>query len=105
MLTSLIGQAIAGFSATTNAQRRYDGDRNALWFVPMRVYGIFTQTPNRFFIIAILSAISIGLQNFYFASSAAILTAKLRTLVFKAILRQDSKQFTLNSYVNLMSSS
>lgn len=71
------GQAIAGFSAPTNAERRYDGDRNALWF----------------FIIAILSALSIGLQNFYFASSAAVLTAKLRSICFKAILRQDVEYF------------
>ncbi|KAG2129495.1 P-loop containing nucleoside triphosphate hydrolase protein [Suillus clintonianus] len=71
------GQAITGFSAPTNAQRRLDGDRNALWF----------------FLIAILSAISIGFQNYYFASSAAILTAKLRSLSFKAILRQDIEYF------------
>ncbi|KAG1881998.1 P-loop containing nucleoside triphosphate hydrolase protein [Suillus tomentosus] len=71
------GQAITGFSAPTNAERRYDGDRNALWF----------------FIIAILSAVSIGLQNYYFASSAAILTAKLRSISFKAILRQDIAYF------------
>lgn len=71
------GQAITGFSAPTNAQRRYDGDRNALWF----------------FIIAILSALSIGLQNFYFASSAAILTARLRSICFRAILRQDVEFF------------
>ncbi|KAG2338495.1 P-loop containing nucleoside triphosphate hydrolase protein [Suillus weaverae] len=71
------GQAITGFSAPTNAQRRHDGDLNALWF----------------FIIAILSAISIGFQNFYFASSAAILTAKIRSICFKAILRQDIEYF------------
>ncbi|OAX42868.1 P-loop containing nucleoside triphosphate hydrolase protein [Rhizopogon vinicolor AM-OR11-026] len=71
------GQAIAGFSAPTNAQRRSEGDRNALWF----------------FIIAILSAITIGLQNFYYASCAAILTAKIRSLCFKAILRQDIEYF------------
>ncbi|KAG1751165.1 P-loop containing nucleoside triphosphate hydrolase protein [Suillus lakei] len=71
------GQAISGFSAPTNAQRRHDGDLNALWF----------------FIIAILSAISIGFQNYYFASSAAILTAKIRSICFKAILRQDIEYF------------
>lgn len=71
------GQAITGFSAPTNAQRRHDGDLNALWF----------------FIIAILSAICIGFQNFYFASAAAILTAKLRSICFKAILRQDIEYF------------
>ncbi|KAG1745981.1 P-loop containing nucleoside triphosphate hydrolase protein [Suillus paluster] len=71
------GQAISGFSAPTNAERRYDGDRNALWF----------------FIIAILSTISIGFQNYFFASSAATLTAKLRSISFKAILRQDIEYF------------
>ena len=29
-LTS-IGRAFSGFSATTNSERRYEGDRNALW--------------------------------------------------------------------------
>lgn len=71
------GQAISGLSAPTNAERRHDGDLNALWF----------------FIIAILSALSIGFQNFYFASSAAILTAKIRSICFKAILRQDIEYF------------
>lgn len=71
------GQAIAGFSAPTNAERRYEGDRNALWF----------------FLIAILSAVATGFQNYYFASSAAILTAKLRSLCFRAILRQDIEYF------------
>jgi hypothetical protein len=26
-----IGRAFSGFSATTNSERRYEGDRNALW--------------------------------------------------------------------------
>lgn len=71
------GQAISGLSAPTNSERRHDGDLNALWF----------------FIIAILSALSIGFQNYYFASSAAILTAKIRSICFKAILRQDVEYF------------
>jgi ATP-binding cassette, subfamily B (MDR/TAP), member 1 len=50
-------------------------DRNALWF----------------FVIAILSTIAIAFQNYLFASSAAQLTFKLRSLSFQAILRQDSQ--------------
>jgi hypothetical protein len=46
---------------------------------------------SRFFIIAIVSSFSIGIQNFFFASSAVRLTSKLRALSFRAILRQDSK--------------
>ncbi|KII86752.1 hypothetical protein PLICRDRAFT_55662 [Plicaturopsis crispa FD-325 SS-3] len=66
-------KGITGFSDNTNSQRRFDGDRNALWF----------------FLIAILSMFSIGLQNFLFASAAATLTSKLRSLSFRAMLRQD----------------
>jgi hypothetical protein len=44
ILTSLVGQAIAGFSAATNGERRYQGDRNALWFVLMRIHGAFAET-------------------------------------------------------------
>ncbi|KAH7885321.1 P-loop containing nucleoside triphosphate hydrolase protein [Phlebopus sp. FC_14] len=72
-----ICQAISGFSETDRSVMRRDGDRNALWF----------------FLIAILSAVCIGLQNYYFASSAATLTSKLRSLTFKAILRQDIEYF------------
>ncbi|KAG2740983.1 P-loop containing nucleoside triphosphate hydrolase protein [Suillus brevipes Sb2] len=73
----IFGQAISSFSATTNSERRYEGDRNALWF----------------FILAILCAICMGFQTYFFASSAAVLTAKLRSMSFKAILRQDIEYF------------
>ncbi|KAG2045340.1 P-loop containing nucleoside triphosphate hydrolase protein [Suillus americanus] len=73
----IFGQAISGFSATTNPERSYEGDRNALWF----------------FILAILSGLCMGFQNYFFASAAAVLTAKLRSLSFKAILRQDIEYF------------
>lgn len=53
---------------------RHAGDRVALWL----------------FIIALVSTVSIGFQNYLFASAAATLTAKLRSLSFRAILRQDS---------------
>jgi ATP-binding cassette subfamily B (MDR/TAP) protein 1 len=73
----IFGLAISGFSATTNAERSYEGDRNALWF----------------FILAILCGLFMGFQNYYFASAAAVLTAKLRSMTFKAILRQDIEYF------------
>ncbi|KAF8506439.1 P-loop containing nucleoside triphosphate hydrolase protein [Gautieria morchelliformis] len=52
---------------------RVQMDRNALWF----------------FLISIISALSIAFQNYLFATSAAQLTFKLRSLSFQAILRQD----------------
>ncbi|KAG2160205.1 P-loop containing nucleoside triphosphate hydrolase protein [Suillus bovinus] len=73
----IYGYGVSGFSATTNSERSYEGDRNALWF----------------FILAILCALCMGFQNYFFASAAAILTAKLRSLSFKAILRQDIEHF------------
>ncbi|KAF7314410.1 hypothetical protein MKEN_00913800 [Mycena kentingensis (nom. inval.)] len=69
-------KGIEGFSYEGHA-RRVAGDRNALWF----------------FIIAILSTICIGFQNYLFASAAAVLTMRLRQLTFKAILRQDIEFF------------
>lgn len=45
----------------------------------------------RAFIISILAMISIGSQSYLFASSAASLSRKLRSLSLRAILRQDSK--------------
>ncbi|KAK0187916.1 P-loop containing nucleoside triphosphate hydrolase protein [Armillaria mellea] len=69
-------KAIDGFSFT-GSELRHSGDRNALWF----------------FIIAIVSTLCIGMQNYLFSSSAAALMAKLRSLSFKAILRQDIEYF------------
>ncbi|KAF8919003.1 multidrug resistance protein 1 [Mucidula mucida] len=69
-------KAINGF-ALTGPALRHSGDRNALWF----------------FIIAIISTLCIGMQNVFFSSSAAHLTARLRSLSFKAILRQDIEYF------------
>ncbi|EIW81034.1 P-loop containing nucleoside triphosphate hydrolase protein [Coniophora puteana RWD-64-598 SS2] len=71
------GHAISGFSDPTNSARRHDGDRNALWF----------------FLIAIVSSFAIASSNYIFGSSAAILTAKLRSISFRAILRQDIEYF------------
>ncbi|KAF7346412.1 hypothetical protein MSAN_01869100 [Mycena sanguinolenta] len=69
-------KGIVGFSETGHS-RRVAGDRSALWF----------------FIISLLSMICIGFQNYLFASSAAKLTMKLRSLSFRAILRQDIEFF------------
>ncbi|KAJ7505250.1 P-loop containing nucleoside triphosphate hydrolase protein [Mycena galericulata] len=69
-------EGINGFSDQGHARRKA-GDRNALWF----------------FIIAIISTFCIGFQNYLFASSAATLTNKLRSLSFRAILRQDIEFF------------
>ncbi|KAG8687043.1 GTPase-activating protein [Ceratobasidium sp. 423] len=66
-------RAIVGFSIGDNHDKRRSGDRNALWF----------------FVIAIVSAIAIAVQNLVFGVTASRLTTKLRSLSFRAILRQD----------------
>ena len=73
---------------------------NAVMLVTVTLYGrsLFTRYSydNRFtrhsrcFIISLLAMLSIGSQNFLFASAASSLTSKLRSLGFRAILRQDS---------------
>jgi ATP-binding cassette subfamily B (MDR/TAP) protein 1 len=68
-------QGLGAFSSLDPRQRRHDADRVALWF----------------FLIAIISLITSTIQNYMFASTAATLTAKLRCLSFRAILRQDSE--------------
>jgi ATP-binding cassette subfamily B (MDR/TAP) protein 1 len=73
----VFSKAINAFGFTDPHVRRHEGDRNALWF----------------FIISILSAISICMQNYFFAASAASLTERLRSLSFKAVLRQDIEYF------------
>ncbi|KAI0714082.1 P-loop containing nucleoside triphosphate hydrolase protein [Cerioporus squamosus] len=73
----VFAKGISTFSDIDPLQRRHDGDRNALYF----------------FIIAILSMIAVGFQNYLFARSAAELTSKLRSLSFRAILRQDIEFF------------
>jgi ATP-binding cassette subfamily B (MDR/TAP) protein 1 len=71
----LYSTGIDGFSDIDPHKRRHDGDRTALWF----------------FTIALLSTCTIGVQNYMFASAAAMLTARVRSLSFRAILRQDSE--------------
>lgn len=73
----VFGKAINTFSLNDPHQRRVQGDRNALYF----------------FIIAIISTVFIGIQNYMFGATAASLTTKLRSLGFRAILRQDVEFF------------
>lgn len=47
----------------------------------------------RFFILAVVSTINITIHNQLFSSAAANLTARLRKLSFKSLLRQDSTIF------------
>jgi ATP-binding cassette subfamily B (MDR/TAP) protein 1 len=85
-------KGIVGFSLEGHA-RRIAGDRNALWCVVF-VFRLHELTsPFRFFIIAIASSFLIGFQSYLFGSSAATLAKKLRSLSFRAILRQDSALF------------
>ncbi|VDB87190.1 unnamed protein product [Peniophora sp. CBMAI 1063] len=73
----VFSQAINAFGLTDPNERRHQGDLNSLWF----------------FIISIISAFTIGFQNYFFASSAASLTERLRSLSFRAVLRQDIEYF------------
>ncbi|KAI0361184.1 multidrug resistance protein 1 [Trametes cingulata] len=73
----IFARGINGFSDTTNAQRRFDGDRNALWFFVIAVAGMLVNT----------------VQHYCFGSTAALLAARLRTMNFRAILRQDIEYF------------
>ncbi|PPQ85425.1 hypothetical protein CVT25_006317 [Psilocybe cyanescens] len=61
------------FSLENKADRRFQADRTALWL----------------FIIAIITALALGIQNKLWAEAAADFTSQLRTRSFKAILRQD----------------
>ncbi|VDB95413.1 unnamed protein product [Peniophora sp. CBMAI 1063] len=73
----VFSQGITAFGETDNHERRHDGDRNALWF----------------FVISILAFLAMCSQNYLFASSAASLTQRLRSLAFKSVLRQDIEYF------------
>ncbi|KAI0346005.1 P-loop containing nucleoside triphosphate hydrolase protein [Trametopsis cervina] len=73
----VFGKAINTFSLLDPHVRRHEGDRNSLYF----------------FIIAIVSTLFIGIQNYAFGATASALSAKLRSLSFRAILRQDVEYF------------
>lgn len=68
------GTAVTSFESTNPHTRRVDSDHNALWF----------------FILAIVSGISIGTENYLFSTASARLCSKLRSKAFRAVLRQDS---------------
>ena len=79
---SRAAKGITGFGDLDPHQRRHDGDRNALYF----------------FIIALISGVTIGVKNYLFAASAAELTGRLRSLTFRAILRQDGEYLVSCSF-------
>jgi ATP-binding cassette subfamily B (MDR/TAP) protein 1 len=78
----IFAKGLNGFSHLDPHMRRYAGDRSASWL----------------FILAIFSACSIGVQNYMFSSAAATLTFKIRSLSFRAILRQDSECYAFQIY-------
>ncbi|KAI6166710.1 ste6-like protein [Pisolithus thermaeus] len=73
----IFGKTLSGFSQPDSSVRRHDGNTNALLF----------------FIVAIVSSVATAIQNYVFALAASNLTTKLRTLSFRAILRQDIQFF------------
>lgn len=73
--------SITAFENTDEGTLRRDGDKNALWF----------------FIISLASAFVIGWENYIFARAAANLTQNVRSLLFRAILRQDIEFFDQDS--------
>lgn len=75
--TIVYSKGLGALSSVDPHQRRRDGDRVALWF----------------FLIAITSIILSAVQNYMFAYNAAAITAKLRSMSFRAILKQDSEFF------------
>ena len=47
----------------------------------------------RLFVTALCSRLTFAMQNYLFTYAAAVLTARLRSLSFKGILRQDSEYY------------
>ncbi|KAL7417152.1 ste6-like protein [Mrakia frigida] len=73
----LYGTALNGFSLSSDEQIRWHSYRSGLWF----------------FVMAILAAICIAIQNHCLIRASEALTGKLRSLSFKAILRSDVAWF------------
>lgn len=73
----VFAKGVEGFSYLDARERRRAGDRNALWL----------------FLISIVSTIAISFQNYLFFYAASVLTARLRTLSLKSLLRQDIEFF------------
>ncbi|KAG8940248.1 GTPase-activating protein [Tulasnella sp. 424] len=69
----VFAKAMDGFSLVDRHALRHEGDRNALWM----------------FIIALVSALAMGTQTYYFTNAAASLTEKIRSLSFRAMLKQE----------------
>jgi len=80
----VFAKGIEGFSKPTAPERRHEGDRTALWL----------------FVIALISTVTVGAQNYFFMHGAAFLTARLRSLGFKALLRQDSELLLPSKHLN-----
>jgi len=82
----VFARGIEGLSKPTDEERRHEGNRTALWL----------------FVVAIVAGLSIAGQNYFFSTAAYALTAGLRSLGFKALLRQDSG-YPVNLFDNLPS--
>ncbi|KAM6491113.1 multidrug resistance protein 1, partial [Amanita muscaria] len=76
----VFARGVETFSEIDPQERRTEGDRDALWF----------------FVIAIIASAAIGGQTYFFNKATNLLTAKLRRLGFKALLRQDIEHFDLD---------
>jgi ATP-binding cassette subfamily B (MDR/TAP) protein 1 len=75
-LAIVFGKAVNDFSLTGH-ELRHQTDRNALWY----------------FIVSILAAAAIYIQQVTLTTQAETLTGKLRTLYFSAIIRHDIAHF------------
>ncbi|KAJ7673942.1 P-loop containing nucleoside triphosphate hydrolase protein [Mycena polygramma] len=73
----IYSKGILAFSDPDPHVRRHLGDRTALWM----------------FLVAIGSGVAVCMQNLLFGGAAASFTAKLRSLLFRAILGQDIQFF------------
>ena len=94
-------KAIVAFSEPDPAVRRYDGNMNALWQVSCslaRGRRVLNIAITRFFVIAIVAAISSLILTYCFTLASAELTAKLRILSFRTVLRQDSRFLFISSH-------
>ncbi|KAG9035874.1 GTPase-activating protein [Tulasnella sp. UAMH 9824] len=69
----VFGKAMDAFALQDRRALRFEGDRVALWA----------------FVISLISGFAVVMENFYFSRAAAGLTQKLRSLSFRAMLRQD----------------
>ncbi|KAJ7733032.1 P-loop containing nucleoside triphosphate hydrolase protein [Mycena metata] len=77
----IYSKGILAFSSPDAHVRRHLGDRTALYM----------------FLVAIASGVIIAMQNYLFGSAAASFTAKLRLLLFRAVLGQEIQFFDKES--------